>query len=108
MATVDVVAAATIVVAEAVLFDRFGSVWSPSTVAWLTIVPGAVGVTWIVTVALAPLASEPRLQVTVPNACEQLPCDAVAEPNVTPAGSVSVTTTPVAGALPVALATFSV
>src|SRR5262245_41878850 len=49
----------------------------------------------------APAASVPRLQVTVPDACVQVPCDGVADTNVTPAGSVSVTVTPVAAVLPV-------
>ena len=34
--------------------------------------------------------------MTVPDACEQLPCDGVADSYVTPLGSVSVTVTPVA------------
>ena len=59
------------------------------------IVPAAVGVTVMVTVALSPLARLPRLQVTgaVPL---QVPWLGVAEPNVTPLGSVSVTVTMVA------------
>ena len=55
----------------------------------------------IVTVAeLVPAARVPRLQVTVV-VPEQLPCDDVAETNVVPDGSVSVTVTPVAAVLPV-------
>ena len=50
----------------------------------------------ISTVALAASASVPSAQVTVPLDSEQVPCEGVAESNVTPAGSVSVTVTPVA------------
>ena len=42
----------------------------------------------------------PSAQVTVPLDWEQLPCDGVAESNVTPAGRLSVTCTPVASAGP--------
>src|SRR5262245_10276902 len=57
--------------------------------------------TTIETVAeLFPAASVPRLHVTVPDACVHVPCDGVAETNVTPAGNVSVTVTPVAAVLP--------
>ena len=59
-------------------------------------VPTACGVTLIATVALAVLASVPSEQVTVPEACEQLPWLGVAETKVTPAGSVSVSVMPVA------------
>ena len=45
--------------------------------------------------------------MTVPDACEQLPCDGVADSYVTEPGSVSVTETPVAGEGP-ALLTLSV
>ncbi len=40
--------------------------------------------------------SAPKLQLTVPAAWLQLPCDAVAETKVAPAGSVSVRVTPLA------------
>src|SRR5215467_4736337 len=57
--------------------------------------------TTIVTVAeLLPAARVPRLQVTVAVPV-QVPCEAVEDTNVTPAGSVSVTVTPVAAVLPV-------
>jgi len=57
--------------------------------------------TTIETVAeLVPAASVPRLQVTVAVPA-QVPCEAVADTNVVPAGSVSDTITPVAAALPV-------
>src|ERR671934_238317 len=48
------------------------------------------------TVALWPLAIVPSAHPTVPVDCEQVPCDGVAESNVTPAGRVSFTCTPVA------------
>ena len=53
-----------------------------------------VGVTLIETLALPPFAIVPSAQVTVPLACEHVPWEGVAEPKVTPAGSVSVTVTP--------------
>ena len=57
--------------------------------------------TTIETVAeLVPAASVPRLQVTVAVPAH-VPCDGVEDTNVTPAGSVSVTVTPVACVLPV-------
>ena len=74
----------------------FRSPVSDVTFAWFVIVPMLCGVTLTVTLALAVLASVPREHVTVPLACEQLPCDGVAELKVTPAGSVSVSVMPVA------------
>src|SRR5262245_51047994 len=57
--------------------------------------------TTIVTVADdEPAARVPRLQLTVAVPV-QLPCEAVEDTNVTPAGSVSVTVTAVAAVLPV-------
>ena len=50
---------------EAVLFAVLGSNSFNVTVAVFVDVPGAVAVTIILTVAVAALASEPRLQVTV-------------------------------------------
>jgi hypothetical protein len=47
-------------------------------------------------VAPAPLAIVPSGHVTVLADCEQVPCEGVAELNVTPAGSVSLTETLVA------------
>ena len=44
----------------------------------------------------APFAIVPSEHVTVPLDCEHVPCEGVAELKVTPAGSVSVTVTPVA------------
>src|SRR5262245_15360829 len=77
---------------------------------WLVNVLGLVLVlagacTRIVIVAeVLPAARVPRLHVTVPDAWLHVPCDGVAEVNVTPGGSVSVTVTPVAAVLPVWLA----
>jgi hypothetical protein len=59
----------TVVVALAVLLAVLGSLSAAVTLALLVIVPPEVGaVTTIVTVALAPLAREPKLHVTVPAA----------------------------------------
>src|SRR5262249_61822611 len=91
----------TVVVADAVLLAVFGSVCWPATVALLVIVPPLFGaVTTIVAVALAPLARLPIVQVTVP---ELLTQPVLADTNVTPVGSGSVTATPVAGLGPAVL-----
>ena len=89
-------AGSTVVVGAGGVVAGTGSAVVAETVAWLVIVPGAERRTLISTVALAPLASVPSAQVTVPLDSEQVPCEGVAESNVTPAGSVSVTVTPVA------------
>jgi hypothetical protein len=81
----------------AVLFAVFGSDSLPVTRAVLVIVPVAPGVTTIVTVAVAPLAKFPMLQVTIPPDCVQLPWLGVAVPYATLEGNVSVIVTPVAG-----------
>ena len=93
-------AVVTLVVAEDELLAGFGSGSLAVAVAVLVMVPIIVGVTVIVVVALAPDASEPMLQVTVPAA---LVHPALAEPKVTVEGSVSVTVTPVAGLGPLFL-----
>ena len=67
----------------------------PATVAVLVISPAVVGVTTMVTAALAPPARAPRLQVTV---VEHEPWVGVAETKVTPDGSGSVTVTGADGA----------
>jgi hypothetical protein len=90
----------TVVVADDELLAGFGSGSLAVTVAVLVMVPIVVGVTVIVLVALAPDASEPTLQVTVP---ALLVHPALAEPKVTVEGSVSVTVTPVAGLGPLFL-----
>lgn len=86
----------TVVVALEALLTRAGSAVVADTLAWFVIDVPEEGVTMMLTVALAPFATAPRLQVTVPLDCEQVPCDGVAESYVTPLGSVSVTVTPVA------------
>ena len=84
----------TVVVTVAALLPVLGSTSLPLTLAVLVSVPAACGVTLMVIVAVAPLASVPRLQVTL---LVQLPWVVVTDPNVTPLGSVSFTVTPVAG-----------
>jgi hypothetical protein len=85
------------VLAEAELFAGFGSVSWALIVAVFVMVVGLDGaVTTIVIVAVAPTASDPTLQVTVPEAWVQVPWVELAETNVTPGGRVSVTTTAVA------------
>src|SRR5437016_536795 len=97
--------AITEVVADAVLLAGFGSASLPLTVAVLVMLPPAAGaVALIVTEAVAPLASEPTAQVTVPEALVQ---PGLAETKVTPAGRVSVTVEPVLASGPL-LATFRV
>jgi hypothetical protein len=86
--------AVTGVLRVAVLFPGTGSVSLAATLAVFVTVPAAVGVTTIVTVALAALARVPRLQLT---AAVQVPWLGVAETNVTPVGTASVKVTPVAG-----------
>ena len=86
--------ATTGVLTVAVLFVGTGSVSFAATLAVFVSVPAAVGLTTIVTVALAVFASVPRLQLTV---AVQVPWLGVAETNVTPVGTVSVKVTPVAG-----------
>src|SRR5581483_2405249 len=80
-------------VAELLLATR--SLSALVTVAVLTIGPAEFGLATIVMLAL--VVTFPMLQVTVPPANEQLPTLVLAEMKVRPAGSVSVTTTPVAG-----------
>ena len=78
------------------LLDGSESASAATIDALLTIVP-PVAVTRTVSVidAVAPLRTEPRLQVMVVVPL-QLPCDGTAETAVSPAGSASVTTTLVA------------
>jgi hypothetical protein len=65
----------TVVLSVAVLFAVLGSISIAVTLAVLETVPAEVGVTTISTVALAPTARLPRLQVRMPPECEQ-PCEA--------------------------------
>ena len=86
----------TVVEALAELLAGTRSTVSAETLAWLVIEPSDCGVTLIETLALPAFAIVPSAQVTVPLACEQVPWEGVAELKVTPAGSVSVTLTPLA------------
>jgi hypothetical protein len=85
----------TVVLALAVLFNRLASVSFSETEAEFTNVPGAVGTTRMVIVAPAPLRTVPKLHEIVAKP-EQMPWEAVADTNITPAGKVSVRVTPVA------------
>src|SRR2546423_586746 len=86
------VAPTTCVVADAELLAALGSGSVALTVALLVMEPAVAGVVaLIVIVALAPDASEPTLHVTVLPVMVQ---PELAEGEVTPAGRVSVTTTP--------------
>ena len=90
-------AGTTVVCTVEVLLAGIGSDSAEATDAVLVKVVGAPGVlTAISTFAFADLAILPRLQVTVPEACVHVPCVGIAERKVTPAGSVSVSVTPVA------------
>ncbi len=83
----------TVVTAVALLFAELGSLTLDEALAVLLIDPVDCGVTVIWTLALAPFAMVPSGQLTVPAACEQLPCEGVADTNVTPAGRVSLSET---------------
>ena len=74
------------------------------TVAVFPTEPCCVGVTLIVTTALAPTASVPTLQFTIP-VPPQTPCVVATEPKVSPAGKLSTTTTLLAVAGPLFVAT---
>src|SRR5262249_33847345 len=86
----------TVVPSVAELLVPSGSVTPEVTDAVFEIEPDEPGVTLIVIVAEPPAVIVSRLQVTTPAACEQEPCDGVAEPYETDPGSVSVATTDVA------------
>src|SRR4029450_909625 len=104
-AAVPGVAAFTVVVFESVLFAVLLSPDEVVTVAVLVSVPAALAVTTIVMVSLSPDAIVPRSHVSRPAARVQLSIawDGVAEINVAPAGSVSVTETLFAGLGPALL-----
>jgi len=87
--------------------DELGSGSLAVTDALLTAEDGVTAVTWIVMVAVAPPIMVPRRNVTVPPACEQLPCVGVAEIYDTVDGNVSVAVTLVASEGPL-LVTFRV
>src|SRR5256885_13060977 len=97
----DLAATLTVVDADAVLLAGVGSGSLPPMVAVLVMVPAVAGaVALIVIVALAPEASEPTAQVTVPEALVQVPWVEVADVKPTPEGRVSVTVAPVAASGP--------
>ena len=75
------------------LFVESGSLVGEATLAVLFSVPLVGAVTVTVTLLTAPLASVPNDQFTVPLLLTPLP---LAETKITPAGKVSVTTTPLA------------
>jgi hypothetical protein len=81
---------------EPLLLLESGSETPLPTVAVLVMVPDAVAVTTIVTVALAPFPMMPSAQFTVLVPVHGLPWLGVADTKLTPAGSVSLTDTPVA------------
>jgi len=96
--------AETEVLADAELLARFGSAWLAPTVAVLVTVPAWLAVATMVTVAAAPLASEPMAQETVVVPVH-VPWEDPEETKVSPAGRVSVTPTPVAADGPLLVAT---
>jgi hypothetical protein len=89
-----------VVEAVAELLALFPSACAAETEAVFTTVPIPGGITLIVTRALPPAAKLPTDAVTVPPENPVLPCEAEAETKLTPGGSVSETTTPVAAAGP--------
>ncbi len=89
-------AGSTVVDALAELFDVLRSPASEVMLAWFVTLPSLCGRILMSMLALPPLVTVPSAQVTVPLACEQVPCDGVAESKVVPAGRVSVTVVPVA------------
>src|SRR5437762_12195001 len=83
----DLAAALTWVDADAVLLAGLGSGSLPPILAVLTMVPAVAGaVALMVIVALAPEASEPTPQVTVPEALVQVPWGGGAGPRPLPEG----------------------
>lgn len=84
--------ATTVVVVVTELFAVLGSVLAVVTVAEGVSTPTAVGVTTMLTEALAPLATVPSTHVTVVVPLQE-PSEALAETSVTLAGNVSVTVT---------------
>ncbi len=97
---IGTVTSMTVVSSVSSLLEVSGSGSSAVTVVEFVIVPVALGVTSILTVACAPFARLPRLHVTTPLNSLQLPWLGVADTKLTPAGSVSVTTTLVASSGP--------
>src|SRR5439155_20688710 len=94
----------TVVVALALLLPGFGSVWAAETLAALATAPPAVGTTTIVAVALSPLGRAASVHVTVLPAAQLIRGDDT-DLNVTPDGSVSLSTMSVARSGPLLVAT---
>src|SRR4030081_3270736 len=90
--SVDLAAALTWVVADAELLAALGSGSLPLMLAFLVMGPAVAGAVMVMR-ELAPDASEPTGQVTVPEALVQ-PAVVPAGTKAVPAGRVSVTTTP--------------
>ena len=85
------------------LFAESGSLVVAVTVAVFVASDAELNVTaftLIVMITTSPTLSVPKLQVTVPAACKQLPCDVDTEVNITCEGNGSETLTPVATAGP--------
>src|ERR1044071_375782 len=95
-----------VVVAVAVLLAVFGSMVAELTLAVLLINPVVVAPTLTITVmeaeAFGLIVPRAKLRVVVP---EKVPCEALAEARVVPAGNGSVTTTDVAASGPLLTAT---
>ena len=96
-ATVRSAAGLTVVVAVAPLLEVSGSNSAPATPQLFVMVPPLRGRTVTVTVLLSSTARLCRSQVTIPPLAEQ---PVLADTKSTPAGKVSVTTTPLAGSGP--------
>src|SRR5439155_498274 len=97
----DLAAALTWVDADAVLLAAFGSGSLPPMVAVVVMVPAAAGaVALIVIVALAPEASEPTAQVTVPEALVLVGWEELGDVQPFPARRFSVLVAPVAASGP--------
>ena len=90
----------TVVLCIAVLSDGFESISLAVMVALLLIVPCRVGLTTMRTEPWTPTRRLPRLQVTVPLVCEQVPRPLVADTKVTFGGRLSVRIAPVAATGP--------
>lgn len=78
------------------MFDEFGSLVEEPTLAVLTTSDDELNVTAVVLIVMLtkpPTLTVPKLQLTVPALCEQVPCVVETETNVTWLGSGSETFT---------------
>src|SRR5437879_6936565 len=89
-------AGVTVVVTLAPLFVVTGSISAAVTLAMSVMAPATFACPRMVTVAFAPLASTPRLQVITVAAIEHVPWLGAMKRNATPAGRVLVSVTPLA------------